>query len=119
MTIIGVLKGAGRLSQVELDWAVFDSVRRTLAEDVHAALRASGTAGSLVLQECNGTIYTYYVNANHQLVRVQAGGGTSVIATDVRAWMVSVRSAPIGWLLTVICQTMDGRKLSWDVGNAG
>ncbi|WP_245629698.1 hypothetical protein [Alicyclobacillus sendaiensis] len=67
----------------------------------------------------SGTIYTYYLNSNHQLVRVKAGGGTAVIATGVRAFWASQKSTPSGWLLAIFVQTEDGESLSWDVGNAG
>ncbi len=119
MTAIAVLRGAGRVSQVAEDWAVLDSVRRVTLEDAHAASSASAFGGSLVLREMSGALYTYYLNSNHQLVRVKAGGGTAVIATDVRAFSASQKSASTGWLLTISVQTMDGESLSWDVGNGG
>jgi len=119
MTAIAVLRGAGRVSQVAEDWEVLGSVRRVILEDAHAASSASAFGGSLVLREMSGAIYTYYLNPNCQLVRVKAGGGTAVIATDVRVFSTSQRSASTGWLLTISVQTMDGQSLSWDVGNGG
>ncbi len=119
MTAIAVLRGADRVDQVAEDWAVLDSVRRVTLEDVHAAVGASALSGTLMLREMSGAIYTYYLNSNHQLVRVKAGGGTAVIATGVRAFSASQKSAPSGWLLAISVQTEDGESLSWDVGNAG
>ncbi|AEJ43815.1 hypothetical protein TC41_1899 [Alicyclobacillus acidocaldarius subsp. acidocaldarius Tc-4-1] len=53
-------------------------MRRVTLADVHASSSASAFGASLVLRELSGALYTYYLNANHQLVRVKAGGGTAV-----------------------------------------
>ncbi|MBF8378731.1 hypothetical protein IW967_12785 [Alicyclobacillus mali] len=119
MTAIALLRGAGRVSQAAEDWAVLDSVRRVTTEDGHAATSASAWGQSLVFREVSGAIYTYYLNSNHQLVRVRAGGGTAVIATGVRAFSTSQCPASTGWLISISVQTLDGHSLSWDVGNGG
>ena len=119
MTAFAVLRGSNRVDRAAEDWAVFDNVRRVTVEDVHAAKSASASAASLVLREFDGSVFTYYVNADHQLVRVKTGGGTAVIATSVNAFSASLRSAPVGWVLTILVKSTDGASLSWDVGSGG
>ncbi|WP_236011302.1 hypothetical protein [Alicyclobacillus fructus] len=119
MATVAALRGVNRVSRIVEDWAILDSVRRVTVEDAHGASSASLSGGSLVLRELSGAIYTYYLNSNHQLVRVKVGGGTTVVATGVQSFSTSVRSLSSGWVITVGVQTMDGQTLSWDVGNGG
>ncbi|MDQ0188336.1 hypothetical protein JI721_15460 [Alicyclobacillus cycloheptanicus] len=67
------------------DDAMWASLSRVLRIDGHAAAEATLSFGGLNLQEADGTGYRYEVNKSGQYVRIESGGGTSVIAVDVRS----------------------------------
>lgn len=68
--------------EVEAMWA---SAHRVLAIDAHAATSATLLYDSLLLTEADGITYRYLANSRGQLVRIQTGGGTAVIATMVQS----------------------------------
>lgn len=77
---VSMLQGTNQwFSEMEVS-AMSTSVQRVLAQDVHRAASASVVFGQLNLNMLDGTSFRYAVNANGQLVRVQTGGGTAVIA---------------------------------------
>jgi hypothetical protein len=69
--------------------AMWINLSRVLAQDVHAATGVSVVFGNLNVTLANGTSYRYVVNGNHQCVRIQSGGGTSVIAAGVSSVQVT------------------------------
>ncbi|WP_274436634.1 PulJ/GspJ family protein [Alicyclobacillus sp. ALC3] len=68
--------------EVEAMWA---SAHRVLATDAHAATSATLRFESLMLTEADGITYRYLANNRGQLVRIETGGGTAVIATMVQS----------------------------------
>ncbi|WP_223204127.1 PulJ/GspJ family protein [Alicyclobacillus suci] len=66
------------------DSAMFGSCLRSLSQDTHAAAAASVSPHALTLTMLSGVQYMYDVNVNHQLIRIEAGGGDAVIAAHVQ-----------------------------------
>lgn len=83
--------------EVEAMWA---SAHRVLTTDAHAAVAANLLYGSLVLTEANGISYRYLSNSAGQLVRIQAGGGTAVIATMVKSIVFTVGTGEVHAAIT-------------------
>jgi hypothetical protein len=80
--------------------AMWTNMSRVLTQDVHSATGLSVIFGTLNVSLANGTSYRYVVNGNHQFVRIQSGGGTSVIAAGVSSVQVNLLS-PVALLVSV------------------
>lgn len=74
--------------------AMWINLSRVLTQDVHAATGLSNVYGNLNVTLANGANYLYVVNGNHQYVRIQSGGGTSVIAAGVSSVQV-IQLSPV------------------------
>lgn len=70
-------------SQTVEDMAMGAALERTISQDVHAASSGATLGSRLILYELTGATYSYDVNASHQVVRVERGGGTAVIGAHV------------------------------------
>ena len=79
---------------------MWSSAHRVLSTDVHAAASANLLYGSLVLTEADGTTYRYLANSTGQLVRIQTGGGTAVIAAMVQSVTFTVDHSEVRVALT-------------------
>lgn len=80
------------------------NIDRVLNSDVHAATQIQGQSGDLMLTLVNGTVYRYAVNLNGQFVRIQLGGGTSVIGSGVKSIQVTI--ADMG--VAILCRFVSG-----------
>lgn len=74
--------------------AAMSNADRILSFDGHQAVSVGRSLGHLVLRTVAGNQYTYLANPQHQFVRIQSGGGTSVIASGIVDANVSVTP---GW----------------------
>lgn len=98
-----------RSSEILEDSAMTMSCARMLRQDIHAASSSSFLGDSLILYEINSKRYIYSVNAEHQLVRYQYGGGTAVISAHVQQMSV----AQSGGIVLVTIQLDDGTKTTF------
>ncbi|GMA55880.1 hypothetical protein C7445_11124 [Alicyclobacillus sacchari] len=83
-----VREAAVRQEMLAEEMATLDSVHRVLTQDIHAATTCSMLGSSFVLNELNGTQYTYYVNNARELIRYRTGGGTAVLALHMQSFQV-------------------------------
>lgn len=92
--------GQSRWMTVTEQMAMFNSAQRIVREDVHAATSIGTIGEQLVLSTAGGIAYRYFVNAEGQYVRVQNGGGTTILAAGVRAVQVSSDAGTADLLVT-------------------
>lgn len=86
--------------------AMAEAAFRTIEQDAHAAASANFTFGQLVLTMLDAKQYVYYVNAAHQMIRYQTGGGDAVISAHVAALTERVN----GSLIHVTITLLDGEQ---------
>jgi len=61
------------------------AMERTWSQDIHSSVVVNLSASTVALTLVDGTQFRYWVNTDGQLVRVQNGGGTSVLAVGVKS----------------------------------
>ncbi len=121
LTTVGLfwLLSLGRQCRAGLDAmaseAAWDNAARVLSQDGHASSRVRATTNTLSLDLVNGDSYTYLVNAEGQLVRVQEGGGTSVLADG----FASLNCAPERYGFSVKVTMLDGHEHTLHVCTIG
>jgi len=93
------------------DMAAIDGIHRVLTQDIHAATTCSTLGSNLLLNELNGTQYTYYVNREHEFIRYRTGGGTAVLALHVQSFQMKMEGGGI-----LACQlTLTSGERDWFV----
>jgi len=102
--ILSAFAGETLLASREERDAMLGNVRRVLAADAHGAVKESVWSDTLQLTMADGTTYRYELSQRDQLVRVQAGGGTAVLAAHILSVQFVVQSA----FVNVQLQTEDG-----------
>lgn len=90
-------------SRLEAD-AAWLSTERVLETDLHAATTTMTSNGSLSISTMNGTSYRYLVNSDQELIRMEQGGGVSVVSTGI----VSFRATSASGLVHVFATFADG-----------
>ncbi|MCL6631634.1 MAG: hypothetical protein K6T63_03300 [Alicyclobacillus herbarius] len=96
------------LTELESD-AAWENAARVLTQDGHASCRVEVTDNCLKLGLVNGNSYSYLVNPSGQLVRVQDGGGTSVLGDHIKSLTPHVQ--PYGFSITLSMQDGSSRSL--------
>lgn len=91
------------------------SLSRTLRQNIHAASSCILSNGNLALYEHSGVEYIYLVNANHQVIRNQAGGGTAVISARVGALTATQMSG----IVYIKVQLVDGTSANFSAQLGG
>lgn len=75
---------------------------RTWIQDIHSAVSVGIYDSTMDLSVTNGTEYRYWVNADGQLVRVQLGGGTTVMAVGVASMKPEFKNGEVICLVTFL-----------------
>jgi hypothetical protein len=86
-------------------------IERTIVQDVHASKSSTVSSNSLSLTMLTDVTYFYYVNANHQMIRIQDSGGVAVIGAHV----ASLTATKKGALISVTVELTDGNRGDFDV----
>lgn len=89
------------------DSAMFAAIARTMEQDAHASNGAQFLYGNLVLNQMSGLKFTYYVNANRQLIRYQSSGGVAVIGSRVKRVVETIH----GQYLQICVTLSDGTSM--------
>ena len=69
-------------SRLEVD-AAWLQMERVVEADLHSSTITTLSNGALSVSTVNGKSYRYLVNSNHELVRVEQGGGAAVVASGI------------------------------------
>lgn len=102
--LMSVWMGSDRILQHLEAGAAWSQLQRVVATDVHGATGVAIVLGSLQVTEADGTVYRYVLNRASQVVRIQQGGGTAVVATAVQYMDVVL----IGSMVRFTAQVTDG-----------
>ena len=81
------------------------NLQRVMAQDIHCSSAAGFLYNQLTLTTLNGKNFRYFLNQEGQLIRVQSGGGTAVLAEGIAAFDVSL----IGTLVKLDVSYKSGR----------
>lgn len=66
------------------------NLQRVMAQDIHCSSSAGFMYNQLTLTSLDGKNFRYFVNQEGQLIRVQVGGGTAVLAEGIATFHVSL-----------------------------
>ena len=90
-------------SRLEVD-AAWLQMERVVEADLHSSTITTLSNGALSVSTVNGKSYRYLVNSNHELVRVEQGGGAAVVASG----MISFHALSESGLVHVFATFADG-----------
>lgn len=71
--------------------AIALTMKRAWLQDIHGAVEEVAEPSELTLIMANRTEYRYYLNHRGQIIRVQSGGGTTVLAVGVKKLLISAQ----------------------------